>query len=50
MRQLILGLSKDKLGLLVRASEMKKGNYWHVHSDELTPYQKKIHKKLLNKN
>lgn len=47
MNQLIIGLSKDKKGLLVRVANMEKTNYWHVHSDEMTPYQKKVHKKLI---
>jgi hypothetical protein len=43
---LIVGLSKDKAGLLARTKSMDKENYWHVHSNEMTPYQRKAHKKL----
>ncbi len=43
---LILGLSKDKRGLLVRTRTMSKDSFWHVHSDEMTPYQESVHKKL----
>jgi len=44
---LILGLSKDLRGLLVRVRTMSKDSFWHIHSDEMTPYQKSVHKNLL---
>jgi len=47
MNTIILGLSKDKAGLIARTKTMEKGNYFHIHSDEMTPYQQRIHKKLL---
>jgi len=39
------GLSRDKLGLLA-FFEGKDGkiNYYHIHSDELTKKEKRIHK------
>ena len=42
------GLSKDKLGLLA-FFESKDGeiSFYHIHSDELTKKEKKIHKILL---
>lgn len=45
----ILGLSGYKVGLLVRVKSMEKDSFWHVHSNEMTPYQKIIHKKLGSK-
>lgn len=45
MNILIIGLSKDRTGLLVKTKTMK-NNFWHIHSNELTPYQKRIYKKL----
>jgi hypothetical protein len=45
-RMMIVGLSKDRVGLLVKTSEMANGNYWHVHSDEMTAYQRKVHRRL----
>ena len=42
MNKQIIGLSKDKKGLLVRVKTMTEGNFWHVHNNELTPYQKRI--------
>ncbi len=46
MNMMIKRLSHDKRGLRVRVKSMDKDNFWHVHSDEMTPYQKTIHKKL----
>lgn len=43
--QKILGLSVDKKGLLVN-TKTTRNTFWHVHSVELTPYQKKIREKL----
>ena len=43
--QKILGLSMDGKGLLVNTKTCR-DTYWHVHSVELTPYQKKIRDKL----
>jgi len=50
MNQLILGLSSDKKGLLVRVKEMSEGSFWHVHNHEMTSYQRQAHKKLVSKN
>ncbi len=50
MNQLILGLSSDGKGLLVRIKEMSVGSFWHVHSNEMTSYQRQVHKKLVSKN
>ena len=47
MNTLIVKLSRDKAGLLARVKTMPKDDYWHIHSDELSSYQKRIHKKLL---
>ena len=46
MNMQVLGLSGDKKGLLVRKRSMNKGSFWHVHSDEMTSYQRSVHKRL----
>ena len=50
MNQLILGLSKDRKGLLIRIKEMTEGSFWHVHNYEMTSYQRQVHKKLVGKD
>jgi len=47
MNTLILCLSKDRAGLVARVKTMKKENYFHIHSNEMTQYQQKIQQKLL---
>ncbi len=42
----ILGLSGDKKGLRVKVRTMERDNFWHVHSDEMTTYQRRVHKRL----
>ena len=44
---IIIGLSKDKQGLLARTPQMSNKDYWHVHSDEMTKKQRKYHRELL---
>ena len=48
LRMLVVGLSSDKKGLLVRNKTMAKDAFWHVHSDELTPYQRQVRGWLTN--
>ena len=50
MNTQILRLSGDKKGLLVRVKSMDKNNFWHVHSDEMTSYQQRVHKNLVREN
>lgn len=47
MNQQILRLSGDEKGLLVRIKSMDKNSFWHVHSNEMTSYQQRVHKRLL---
>ncbi len=42
----VLGLSKDRLGLMVHSTKNIKVT-WHVHSREMTRHQREIHKRLL---
>lgn len=44
---LIVSLSSDRLGLRVRTKDMKADSFWHVHSDEMTPYQRDVHSRLI---
>lgn len=44
----ILGLSGDKKGLRVTQNASRTGSWWHVHSDEMTPYQRRVHRKLVS--
>lgn len=46
LSHMIVGLSGDGLGLLVRVRTMPKDGFWHVHSNEMTPYQRRAHRKL----
>lgn len=50
MYTMIVGLSRDRKGLLARVKTMEKGIYYHIHSNEMTPYERRIHKKLTQQN
>ena len=44
---IIVRLSGDRKGLLVRTPGMSDKNYWHVHSNEMSRKQIKIHRELI---
>lgn len=43
----IVGLCNDRRGLLVRLRTMPKDHFWHIHSDEMSRYQRRRHRELL---
>ncbi len=43
----IIGLSRDRKGLRVHTATMPPGSWWHVHSDEMSRYQRRAHRLLL---
>ena len=49
MNTQIIRLNGDRKGLLARVKTMDKANYYHIQSNEMTPYQRRIHRKLTEK-
>ena len=47
----IVGLAGGpESGLLARTKSMNTSGYYHIHHEEMTSYQRKVHKKLLKEN
>ena len=46
MNMLILKLSGDRKGILVRKKNMSENSFWHVHNNEMTSYQRRVHERL----